>query len=82
MTIKCLGCGYEMEITQAMASSALHILGGILPKPTTKGFDLESLEEAFKRVFPQIVAGIANQEFGSSMGVKCPACGKTGSWEG
>ena len=80
MVIKCLNCGYEMEITQALAGTVMHIFSGLLPQ--TKGPGLDAIKQAFETFIPQMVAGVANQEFGNSTGVKCPSCQKAGIWEG
>ena len=80
MNLKCTECGHEITITQATVSSILHLISGFLPKTEAKGPVWESIKEGATKEVPKIIAGIANQEFGNSTGVKCPGCQETGIW--
>ena len=80
MKLKCTNCGQELTITQATVSSILHLISGFLPKAQEKGPVWDSIKDGAEREIPKIIAGIANQEFGNSTGVKCPKCQETGIW--
>ena len=80
MNLKCAQCGHEITITQATVSAILHFISGFLPQSKEKGPVWDSIKDGATKEIPKIVAGIANQEFGNSTGVKCPGCEKTGIW--
>ncbi|MNW43877.1 hypothetical protein D3C74_210890 [compost metagenome] len=74
MAVRCLNCNYEMNTWQEATLATTHIFSG--------GYRIIlALLDAFTTNRKGFMAGPMNHEIGASKGVKCPKCGKYGSWE-